>query len=64
VQWFVSGDHGKHFKKISGATAPSLSFEVSAGANHSLFKAVFTNSVGSVTTQTASLTVTGAAVPV
>jgi hypothetical protein len=57
VQWFVSSDHGKHFKKISGATSPSYSFVASTPTSHVLYEAVFTNSAGSATTQAASLTV-------
>ena len=58
VQWEVSTNGGSSFTNISGATSTTYSFTTSAGENGDEYKAVFTNSVGSVNTSAATLTVT------
>ncbi len=58
VQWQVSSDGGKTFNDISGATSTSLTLNaVTADMNGNLYRAVFTNSVGTATTHSATLTV-------
>jgi hypothetical protein len=58
VQWEVSTDGGNTFSNISGATSTTLTLSATtASQNGYIYKAVFTNSVGSVTTATAKLTV-------
>lgn len=57
VQWQVSTDGGNNFSDIGGATSPSLSFVVQPGQGGYRYRAVFTNSLGTVTTQVATLTV-------
>jgi uncharacterized repeat protein (TIGR01451 family) len=58
VQWQVSTDGGTAFTDIAGATSPSLTFKVDANQDGILFRAVFTNIVGTATTAAAKLTVT------
>lgn len=58
VQWQVSTDGGLTFGDISGATSATLSFTTAAGDNGKKYRAVFTNSGGTATTNSASLTVT------
>jgi uncharacterized delta-60 repeat protein len=60
VQWQVSSDGGTTWSPISGATNPTLSFTAAAGDNGDQYEAVFTNSVGTVTTAAATLTVESA----
>jgi hypothetical protein len=58
VQWQVSTDGGTTFSNIAGATSTTLTLaNTTASQNGYLYRAVFTNSVGSVTTATATLTV-------
>ncbi len=57
VQWQVSTDDGAIFTNIVGAKARTLGFKVTAGDNGALYRAVFTNDQGSVTTIAANLTV-------
>jgi hypothetical protein len=57
VQWQVSTNGGTSYTAVAGATSASLSFTTTAAQNASLYEAVFTNSVGSVTTTAATLTV-------
>ena len=58
VQWQVSTDGGKTYADISGATNARLTLSgVAAGQNGYRYRAVFTNSLGSATTNAASLTV-------
>lgn len=58
VQWQVSSDGGKSFTNISGATSPTLTLaNVNTAMNGYEYQAVFTNSIGSITTSTATLTV-------
>jgi hypothetical protein len=57
VQWLVSTDGGVTFTPISGATSTPLSFAVTAQENGYEYEAMFTNSLGVVTTKAATLTV-------
>jgi hypothetical protein len=58
VQWQVSTDGGNTFANITGATSTTLTFSsTTAGQNGNIYRAVFTNSVGSATTVNALLTV-------
>lgn len=55
VQWQVSTDNGGTFNNISGATSTTLSFATVAGDNGKQYRAVFTNSAGTATTNSATL---------
>src|SRR5262249_45347086 len=55
VQWQVSSDGGLSFSDIAGATSAALSFAASATDNGKEYRAVFTNAVGSTTSNTATL---------
>src|SRR5262249_43403812 len=57
VQWQQSSDGGLSFSDIAGATSATLSFAASATDNGQEYRAVFTNAVGSTTSNTATLTV-------
>ena len=57
VQWQVSTDSGITFINISGATSATLSFTATTAQNGDEYQAVFTNSVGTATTNAATLTV-------
>ena len=57
MQWQVSIDGGATFTNISGATSTTYSFTATAADNGDEYQAVFTNSVGNVTTSAATLTV-------
>ncbi len=58
VQWQISTNGGTTFSNISGATSDSYTTPATSAAdNGDEFKAVFTNPVGSVTTNVATLTV-------
>jgi hypothetical protein len=58
VQWQVSIDGGNTFSNISGATSTTLTLAATtASQNGYVYRAVFTNSVGSATTANATLTV-------
>jgi hypothetical protein len=57
VQWQVSIDGGVTFTDIAGATSAGYTFTVTSADNGHLFRAVFTNMAGSVTTAAASLSV-------
>ena len=58
VQWQVSTDGGNTFTPIAGTTSTTLSItNTTAAQNGSEYEAVFTNSVGTVTTSAATLTV-------
>jgi hypothetical protein len=59
VQWQVSTNGGTSYTAVAGGTSTTLSFTTTAGQNGSLYEAVFTNSVSSVTSSPATLTVTG-----
>jgi hypothetical protein len=58
VQWQVSTDGGASFTPIAGATSTTLTVSgTTAGQSGSLYRAVFTNSIGSITTTGARLAV-------
>lgn len=57
VQWQVSTDSDATFTDILGATDTTYSATASLEDNGNLYRAVFTNSEGTVTTNTAMLTV-------
>jgi hypothetical protein len=56
VQWEASGDDGTTWTPQIGATATTLSFQMTTAQNGYLFRAVFSNPAGSTTTTTARLT--------
>ncbi len=60
VQWKVSTDGGVSFSPLTGATSGTYSFATVAGDDGNRYEAVFTNSVTSVTSSAATLTVTSA----
>ncbi len=64
VVWQISTNGGTTFSNIPGATSTTLNFTTNAGENGNLFRAVFSNSHGTVATTAATLTVIGAAAPV
>jgi hypothetical protein len=57
VQWQVSTDGGVTFSNVSGATSTALSFTTTSSQNGNQYRAVFTNSAGTATTTSATLTV-------
>ena len=57
VQWQVSSDGGVTFTDIPGATSATLTFAADVSQNGNLYRAVFTNASGSVTSSAATLTV-------
>ena len=57
VQWQVSSDGGTAFSNAAGATSTTLTFTATAAQSGDEYRAVFTNSSGSVTTAAATLTV-------
>src|SRR5208283_2448442 len=57
VQWQVSTDGGVTFNNVSGATSATYSFTATSAQNGNEFQAAFTNSLGTVTTTAATLTV-------
>jgi VCBS repeat-containing protein len=57
VQWQVSSDGGATFTDVPGATSTTLTFTATISQNGNLYRAVFTNSTGSVTSSAATLTV-------
>jgi hypothetical protein len=57
VQWQVSTDGGSTFTDILGATSPTYSATAEPSADGNEYQAVFTNSVGSIATDPAALTV-------
>jgi hypothetical protein len=56
VQWQVSTNGGATFSTIAGATNDTYSFTTAAGESGNEYQAVFTNSVGSTSTNAATLT--------
>jgi hypothetical protein len=60
VQWQVSTNSGSTWSNIAGATTTTYSFTTTASQNGNEYRAVFTNSAGSATTNPAILTVTQA----
>ncbi|MEO5914482.1 MAG: Ig-like domain-containing protein [Luteolibacter sp.] len=57
VQWQISTNGGGAFSDIVGATSTTLSFTPIAGDNGKQYRAVFTNSVSTATSNAATLTV-------
>jgi Bacterial Ig-like domain (group 3)/Immunoglobulin I-set domain len=58
VQWQISTDGGSTYTSVPGATLPTYPFTASGSQNGDLFRAVFSNGVGSpATTNPATLTV-------
>jgi hypothetical protein len=57
AQWQVSTDGGSTWSDISGATAATYAFTSTLSQNGSEYRAVFTNTSGSATTNSATLTV-------
>jgi Dockerin type I domain len=62
VQWQVSTDFGQTFKDISGATSTTYTFTTTVADNNKMFRAVFTNSLGTAHTGNALLTLAVAAI--
>jgi immunoglobulin I-set domain protein len=58
VQWEVSSDGGLNFNNLPGETNTTLTFVTAASQNGYKYRAVFTNSCGSATSNAATLTVT------
>jgi hypothetical protein len=58
VQWDQSTNGGATFSPIGGATSTTYSFTTTTGENGYRYEAVFTNSAGHATTNSATLTVT------
>jgi Bacterial Ig-like domain (group 3)/Immunoglobulin domain/Putative Ig domain len=56
VQWQVSSNGGSTFTNINGATSTTLSFTATTAESGNLYRAVFTSSAGSATTDPAVLT--------
>jgi Immunoglobulin I-set domain len=57
VQWQVSTDSGVTFNNLSGATSTTLSFTTAISQNGNKYRAMFTNTAGSVNSSAATLTV-------
>jgi hypothetical protein len=57
VRWQVSGDGGRSWSNIAGATASTYSFRARSADSGDEYRAVFTNTVGSASTTVATLTV-------
>jgi ELWxxDGT repeat protein len=58
VQWQVSANGGISWTNVSGATSPTLTLtNVTAAQNGDEYRAVFTNSLATATTKSATLTV-------
>jgi len=58
VQWELSTDGGTNFNPIVGETSTSLTFTAQLSQNGNQYRAVFTNTCGTATTNAATLTVT------
>ena len=63
IQWQVSTNGGSTYTNISGATSTTYSFNVSAAQSGYVYRAIFTNGLGSTPTTAATLTVTAPATP-
>ena len=63
VQWQVSTDGGLTWTDIVGATSTTYSFTAQSSQNGNKYRAVLTNSSGSVTTNPVTLTVSGVPTP-
>ena len=65
VQWQVSTDGGTTYANVSGATSTTLTVaSVTTAQSGNKYRAVFTNSGGTATTNAATLTVTQANLPI
>lgn len=60
VQWQVSTNGGTSFTAVAGAASTTFSFIAMASQNGNIYEATFTNSVSSVTSTAATLTVNSA----
>ena len=60
VQWQVSSNGGANYSDIPNATGVNYSFLTTPSQNGDLFRAVYTNELGSIPTAPATLTVTHA----
>ena len=58
IQWQVSTNGGSSYRNISGAASLSYGFTTVSGQSGELFRAVFSNSQGSVDSAAATLTLT------
>ena len=63
VQWQVSSDGGVLWAALGGATFTTLRFQAVMADSGNLYRAVFTNAAGTVSSGAALLTVTSAASP-
>ncbi len=59
VQWEISDNGGASWSYVAGATQPTLAFIASSILNGDEFRAAFTNALGSVLSNVATLTVSG-----
>ncbi|HET8627255.1 MAG TPA: putative Ig domain-containing protein, partial [Thermomicrobiales bacterium] len=59
VQWQVSADNGATWTDIPGATHPTLTFTTAGTDNGHQYRAVYTNTCGTATTNAATLVVQG-----
>ena len=59
VQWEISDNGGASWSDIASATQPTLAFTASSILNGDEFRAAFTNALGSVVSNVATLTVSG-----
>jgi hypothetical protein len=57
VQWYSSIDGGSTFTPITGATLNTYSFNAGSTAGSSVYRAIFTNALGTATTRQATITV-------
>ena len=57
VQWQVSADGGESWSDVEGATSTPLTFTAEESHDGSLYRAVYSNDLGSATSEAASLTV-------
>src|SRR5207253_89670 len=57
VQWQVSTDAGATFNDVGGATSPTYTLVAHTTDNANEYRAVFTNTQGTATTNAAKLTV-------
>jgi hypothetical protein len=57
IQWQVSTDNGSNWTNISGATSTTYTFTAYSANDGNQFRAVFTNSNGTATSNAATLTV-------
>jgi Immunoglobulin I-set domain len=62
VQWLVSANGGASFSAVAGATSTTLNIATAGSQNGNVYEAVFTNTVSSVTSTGATLTVNSASV--